>query len=133
MNYAHWIAKKCKLPFVVHLADHSPEFELPSSANILRGASKLVCITEEMKSIYERTLGRRDIEVLHNGAEQVCSELALPRPEPFTENNPFVLCFIGGLFSYLHGDCIEDLFEAVSQIRQVPLGCISFIWPKATH
>ena len=70
-----------------------------------------------MKSIYERTLGRKDIEVLHNGAEQVCSELALPRPEPFTENNPFVLCFIGGLFSYLHGDCIEDLFEAISQIR----------------
>ena len=37
--------------------------------------------------------------------------------EPFSEQNPFVLCFIGGLFSHLHGDCIE-FFKAVSQIRQ---------------
>jgi glycosyltransferase involved in cell wall biosynthesis len=118
MKYAHWIAKKCKIPLVIHLADHSPEFERPSSANILRGASKLVCITEEMKSKYERTLGRKDIEVLHNGAEQACSEIASPPSLPFSEQNPFVLCFIGGLFSYLHGDCIEDIFEAVSQIRQ---------------
>jgi glycosyltransferase involved in cell wall biosynthesis len=118
MKYAHWIAKKCKLPLVVHLADHSPEFERPSSANILRGASKLICITEEMKSMYEQTLGRKDIEVLHNGAEQACSEIASPRLEPFSEHNPFVLCFIGGLFSYLHGDCIEDLFEAVSKVRK---------------
>ena len=118
MKYAHWIAKKCKLPLVVHLADHSPEFERSSSANILRGASKLVCITEEMKSKYERTLGRKDIEVLHNGAEQACSEIASPSHEPFGEQNPFVLCFIGGLFSHLHGDCIEDIFEAFSQIRQ---------------
>ena len=118
MKYAHWIAKKCKLPLVVHLADHSPGFERPSSANILRGASKLVCITEEMKSKYERTLGRKDIEVLHNGAEEPCAKIASPRPEPFSKQNPFVLCFIGGLFSYLHGDCIEDFFEAVSEIRQ---------------
>ena len=118
MKYAHWIAKKSKLPLVVHLADHSPEFEGLSSANILREATKLVCITEEMKSKYERTLGRKDIKVLHNGAEQPCSQIVSPRPEPFSEHNPFVLCFIGGLFSHLHGDCIEDLFEAVSQIRQ---------------
>lgn len=118
MKYAHWIANKCKLPLVVHLADHSPEFERPFSANILRSASKLVCITEEMKSMYEATLGRKDIEVLQNGAEQNCSEIAAPRTEPFSEQNPFVLSFIGGLFSYLHGDCIEDIFEAVSQIRQ---------------
>ena len=118
MKYAHWIAKKSKLPLVVHLADHSQEFKLPASANILREAYKVVCITEEMKSMYERTLGRKDIEVMHNGAEQACSEIASPPSVPFSEDNPFVLCFIGGLFSYLHGDCIEDLFEAVSQIRQ---------------
>ena len=117
MKYAHWIAKKYKLPFIVHLADHSPEFERSSSTEILRGASKLVCITDEMKSMYERTLGRKDIEVLHNGAEQACSEIPSPRSGPFSEHNSFVLCFIGGLFSYLHGDCIEDLFEAISQIR----------------
>ena len=118
MKYAHWIAKKCKIPLVVHLADYSPEFERPFSANILRGASKLVCITEEMKSMYERSLGRNDIEVLHNGAEQACSDIASPQPVAFSKQNPFVLCFIGGLFSHLHGDCIEDMFEAVSQIRK---------------
>ena len=117
MKYAHWIAKKSKLPLVVHLADHSPEFERPPSANILRGVTKLVCITEEMKSMYERTLGRKDIEVLHNGAEQACTEIPAPPPPPFNNQKPFVLCFLGGLFSRLHSDCIEDVFEAVSQIR----------------
>jgi glycosyltransferase involved in cell wall biosynthesis len=118
MNYAHWIAQKYKISLVVHLADYSPEFERPSSANILRGASKLVCITEEMKSMYEGTLGRKDIEVLQNGAEQACFEIASPRPVAFSAQNPFVLCFIGGLFSHLHGDCIEDVLEAISQIRK---------------
>ena len=117
MKYAHWIAKKSKVPLVVHLADHSPEFERSSSNETLRGASKLVCITEEMKSKYERTLERKDIEVLHYGAEQACSEIASPLLEPFSPQNPFVLCFIGSLFSNLHGDCIEDFFEAVSEIR----------------
>jgi len=117
MKYAHWIAKKCKLHLVVHLADHSPEFERLCSANILLEASKLVCITEEMKSMYERTLGRNDIEVLHNGAEQACSDIVSPPNEPFSEQNPFVLCFIGSLFSNLHGDCIEDFFKAVSEVR----------------
>jgi glycosyltransferase involved in cell wall biosynthesis len=70
-----------------------------------------------MKFMYECTLGRKDIEVLHNGAEQACSEIAPPPLQPFSEQNPFVLCFIGGLFSHLHGECIEDIFEAVSQIR----------------
>ena len=125
MKYANWIAKKNKVPLVVHLTDHSPEFERSSSANILRAASKLVCISEEMKLMYEQTLRRKDIEVLHNGAEQACSEIAIPTPGPFSEQNPFVLCFIGGLFSYLHGDCIEDIFQAVSQIRKKNL-CIEF-------
>ena len=118
LKYAHWIANKRQIHLVVHLADYSPQFEHQPIANILRQASKLVCITEEMKSIYEQSLGRKDIEVLHNGAEQDCSEIASPPSLPFSEHNPFVLCFIGGLFSYLHGDCIEDLFKAVSQIRQ---------------
>ena len=117
MKYAHWIAKKCKLPLVVHLADHSTEFQRPSSAGILRGAAKLVCITEEMKSMYESSLGRNDIEVLHNGAEQACSDIASPPHAPFSVQNPFVLCFIGSLFSNLHGDCIEDFFKAVSEVR----------------
>lgn len=118
MKYADWLAKKSKSPLIVHIADHSPEFERPPSVKILRRASKLVCISEEMKSMYERSLGRKDIQVLHNGAEQACSEIDPVRTESFSEQNPFVLCFLGGLFSNLHSDCIEDLFEAVSQIRK---------------
>ena len=67
--------------------------------------------------MYERTRNK-DIEVLHNGAEQACSDIASPSPEAFSEQNPFVLCFIGGIFSHLHGDCVEDLFEAVSETRK---------------
>ena len=118
MKYAQWVASKRHISLVVHLADHSPEFEHRSIANILRQASKLVCITEEMKTIYEQSLGRKDIEVLHNGAEESCSKIASLKIEKFSNKNPFILCFIGGLFSNLHGQCIEDLFEAVSEIRK---------------
>ena len=71
-----------------------------------------------MKSIFEQSLGRKDIEVLHNGAEETCSEIAPLKVEEFFKQNPFVLCFIGGLFSHLHGDCIEDLLKRVSMIRK---------------
>ena len=104
---------------VVHLADYSPEFEHQPFANILCQASKLVCITDEMKSIFEQALGRKDIEVLHNGAEEACAKIATLKVEKFSKQNPFILCFIGGLFSHLHSQSIEDLFEAVSLIRKM--------------
>ena len=34
------------------------------------------------------------------------------------KKNPFIICFLGGLFSHLHGDCIEDVVHAISQIRK---------------
>jgi glycosyltransferase involved in cell wall biosynthesis len=118
MKYAHWISKKKKLPLTIHLADHSESFKETGSIEILSNASKLICITDEMKSKYEGMLGRSDIEVLHNGAEQTCIEIPSPPQGPFNKENPFIICFIGGLFSHLHGDCIEDIFEAVAQIRK---------------
>ena len=117
LKYAHWIANKRQIPLIVHLADYSPDFEHQPIVNMLRQASRFVCITDEMKSIYEKTLGRKDIEVLHNGAEEACSKIASVNVKKFSKHNPFILCFIGGLFSHLHGQCIEDLFEAVSRIR----------------
>ena len=118
MKYAHWIAKKKKLPLAIHLADHSERFKEADSIEILSKASKLICITDEMKSKYEGMLGRSDIEVLHNGAEQACLEIPSAPQGPFNKENPFIICFIGGLFSHLHGDCIEDIFKAVAQIRK---------------
>lgn len=118
MQYAQWISKRKKIPLVVHLADYSSEFEKITFVKILSGASKLICITDEMKSKYEQMLGRSDIAVLHNGAEKDCFEMPKPSPGPFSKNNPFILCFIGGLFSHLHEDCIEDIFDAVAKIRE---------------
>lgn len=125
MDYAYWLSKKKKVSLFVHLADHSKAFEETAATKILMGASRLICITEEMKSKYEQMLGRNDIEVLHNGAEQSCREIPPPFPGPFGKENPFVICFIGGLFSHLHGNCIEDIFEAVSIIRK-ERPCIEF-------
>jgi hypothetical protein len=41
-----------------------------------------------------------------------------PPSLPFSEQNPFVLCFIGGLFSTYTAIVSKTIFEAVSQIRQ---------------
>ena len=116
--YAHWISIQKNIPLLIHLADHSDAFEQPRIAEILKACSKLVCITEDMKTKYESMLGRNDIKVLHNGAETQCYQLARSTPPPFNDENPFILCFLGGLFSHLHGDCIEDFFKAVEQIRK---------------
>lgn len=117
VRFATWISKKKKLPIIIHLADHSSEFENPLAQKFLTKASKLVCISEEMKSKYEQLLGRNDIKVLHNGAESACFNIPSPKKFNFSEDNPFRICFIGGLFSYLHGECIEDIFEAIEILR----------------
>ena len=69
-----------------------------------------------MKLKYESMLGRKDIEVLHNGAEKTCYEIS-KQPPTLDSNSSFNLCFLGGLFSHLHGECIEDFFHVVSKIR----------------
>ena len=117
VRFAAWISKKKKIPLIIHLADHSTEFENPLAQKVLIRASKLVCISEEMKFKYEQLLGRKDIKVLHNGAESTCFNIPSPKKFNFSEDNPFRICFIGGLFSYLHGDCIEDIFEAIEILR----------------
>jgi len=115
--YASWIARKRNLPLLVHLADHSGAFEQPSISRILENCTKLICITEDMRSKYESMLGRKDIEFLHNGAEDQCFQIPSPKPLTFDSRNPFVFCFLGGLFSQLHGECIEDVLLAVKNLR----------------
>ena len=116
--YASWISDNKKLPLIIHLADHSKGLETPPISKIIKGCYKLVCITEEMKVKFEKMLGRKDIKVLHNGAESKCYNLLAPSNALFNEKNPFIICFLGGLFSHLHSDCIEDVFEAVSKLRK---------------
>jgi len=118
LHYASWIANKKKLPLIIHLADYNREMETPPIAKIIKRCSKLICITEEMRTKFETMLGRKDIEVLHNGAESICYKLLAPSITCFNKQNPFRICFLGGLFSHLHSDCIEDIFEAFCKIRK---------------
>ena len=117
LRFASWIAEKKGLPLIAHLADHSDEFHNSEASRILKSAGRFVCITKDMRDKYELMLGRKDIEVLHNGAENECFEIPSPQNLCFSENNPFRLTFIGGLFEYLHGDCIEDFFLCFSKLK----------------
>lgn len=116
--FADWISKIKKIPIIVHIADHSISFEQKGVRNIISRAKQLICITDEMKCRYEKMLGRRDVAVLHNGAEEECSEIPLPSNLVFSQSTPFILTFIGGLFSHLHGDCVEDVFFALDEIKK---------------
>jgi glycosyltransferase involved in cell wall biosynthesis len=118
LTYASWIANQRNLPLIVHLADHCPSFEKNPIFYIIKNCAKLICITEDMRSKYESMLGRKDIEVLHNGAESNCYRIPLPSSPPFNDKNPFTLCFLGGLFSHLHGECIEDIIAAILILRK---------------
>ena len=100
LRFASWIAEKKGLPLIAHLADHSDEFHNSEASRILKSAGRFVCITKDMRDKYELMLGRKDIEVLHNGAENECFEIPSPQNLCFSENNPFRLTFIGGLFEY---------------------------------
>ena len=116
--YATWIARQRKLPLIVHCADHSSEFETPLISTILKNCYRMICITEDMRMKYESMLNRTDLEVLHNGAESECFDIQPPAQQMFCKDRPFILCFLGGLFSNLHGDCIEDVFQAVSKLKK---------------
>ena len=118
LKFAHWIAQSKDLKLIVHLADHSQAFTTKEMCKLLNSCAGLACITNEMAKKYELILGRENIEVLHNGAENRCLDIPTPRTGPFNEKNPFIICFLGGLFSHLHGDCIEDVIQAISQIRK---------------
>ena len=118
LAYASWIATQKGIPLIVHIADHNPSFEGKTVSRILKKCEKIICITKEMRAKYELTIGRKDIEVLHNGAESRCFELEQPTKPPFNTQKPFRLCFLGGLFEHLHGNCIEDVLEAIRIIHE---------------
>ena len=102
---------------LVHLADHSKEFQSIEVTKTLQNVPA-ICITGEMQKNYETMLGRKDIEVLHNGAEDRCFNILEPKKPPFNKDN-FKFCFLGGLFSNLHGDCIEDFFAAIEKAKNI--------------
>lgn len=117
LKFAHFIAKKLGLPLVVHIADHSKGFEEASTLAILRNCKTLICISDTMGMHYSSLTSRNDVQVIHNGVEEHCFRIKKHAKHSFSESNPFNLCFLGGLFSHLHGDCIEDCISAVEKVR----------------
>ena len=118
IKFSNWISGVLGIPLLIHLADHSKDFQSIELTKTLQECSKVICITGEMQKSYETMLGRKDIEVLHNGAEDRCFNIQEPKNSPFSKDNPFRFCFLGGLFSHLHGDCIEDFFVAIEEVRK---------------
>jgi glycosyltransferase involved in cell wall biosynthesis len=118
IKFSNWISGVLGIPLLIHLADHSKDFQSIELTKTLQECSKVICITGEMQKNYETMLGRKDIEVLHNGAEARCFNIQEPKNSPFSKDNPFRFCFLGGLFSHLHGDCIEDFFVAIEEVRK---------------
>jgi len=118
IKFSNWISDVLGIPLLIHLADHSKDFQSIEITKTLQECSKVICITGEMQKNYETMLGRKDIEVLHNGAESRCFKIPEPKNSPFSKDNPFKFCFLGGLFSHLHGDCIEDFFVAIEEVRK---------------
>ena len=93
LKFANWIAQKFEIPLFVHIADHSIDFEKGLGRKIISNCEKVLCITDEMRQKYETVIGRNDIEVLHNGAEEVCFNIPPPPSFPFSEKNPFYSLF----------------------------------------
>ena len=118
IKFSNWISGVLGIPLLIHLADHSKDFQSIELTKTLQECSKVICITGEMQKNYETMLGRNDIVVLHNGAEDRCFNIQEPKNSPFSKDNPFRFCFLGGLFSHLHGDCIEDFFVAIEEVRK---------------
>ncbi len=73
-----------------------------------------------MKRLYEEKTQRRDIKVFHNFPDNRCfpkNAGSMIAKHPFSKSNPLILTFIGGLYSYLHKDSIEDILNAVSKLN----------------
>ena len=121
--FSSWVSKNLNLPITVHIADHCESFKRKKISDIITNCTNLVCITDEMREEYMRVFKRDDIHVIHNGAEKKCfltdSQVTNSHAEyNFNHHNPFILCFLGGLFKDLHDESIEDIFRSVSELRK---------------
>jgi glycosyltransferase involved in cell wall biosynthesis len=73
-----------------------------------------------MKTLYAGKTQRRDIKVFHNFPDNRCfpeDASSMIAKHPVSKSNPLILTFIGGLYSYLHKDSIEDILNTVSKLN----------------
>ena len=119
--WGDWISKKKRCKLVIHIADHSKSYFEPKFITPLMTASSLFVISNRMKNLYEKKTRRKDIEVFHNFPDERCfpdSNILEQRKKNFSKKSPFIVTFIGGLFDYLHSNCMEDIILAISQLNR---------------
>ena len=118
VRFASWIATHKGSQHIVHIADHSPSFfESSEFESILKSSYKRACIGQNMKDAYAEKFDLK-FEVFHNYAD--CKNLPLPPVDHFNfnPNNPFKVLFLGSLFSHLHNSAINDICNAVRELRK---------------
>ncbi|MEC7395412.1 MAG: glycosyltransferase [Verrucomicrobiota bacterium] len=118
LKYAFWISEKKGTRFIAHIADHSLDFETPLAIEILAQSDPMISISKSMKSHFKQMLKQTEIEVIHNGPEDQCFRLFEDRTRNPNKKKIFTITFLGGLFENLHSDSIEDIINAVGQVRQ---------------
>ena len=96
IKFSNWISDVLGIPLLIHLADHSKDFQSIEITKTLQECSKVICITGEMQKNYETMLGRKDIEVLHNGAEDRCFKIPEPKNLLSTKIIPLGFVFWAG-------------------------------------
>ena len=119
LRYAFWISEKIKVRFVAHITDHSKEFETSEALNILSESNPLMVISSPMQIHYKAILKKKNIEVLHNGPEDECFQVSKNSKAFISKKKNFVITFLGGLFDHLHSESIEDVIQAVVQLRKL--------------
>ncbi len=118
--WGHWISIKKRCRHIIHIADHSKLFLEPKCLNTIKQVNSLLVISNQMKTLYEEETKRRDIKVFHNFPDIRCfpkNRASMISNHPFSKSNPLILTFIGGLYSYLHKESIEDILNAVSKLN----------------
>jgi glycosyltransferase involved in cell wall biosynthesis len=120
IKWSEWISrvKNCKL--IIHVADHNKFFFEEKSLKILNKAHSVFVISEKMKKLYEKYTHRNDIKVFHNFPDNRCypkDNAHYSTNRVFSSESPLMITFIGGLYSYLHKDSIEDLIKSISTLH----------------
>jgi len=121
-------AKKCKIPILIHVQDIYPEslihkipklrlllkfLLLPLDKYILRNATQVVAISDQMKSYLAatRNLKKEKIAVVHNWQnEDAFIHYKSPQNRKIEENRPFTFMYLGNIGPVAGIELLIDAF-----------------------
>ena len=119
VQFASWIALHKRCNHIVHIADHSPSFfKSLEFKSILDSSYKRACIGHNMKDAYEKKFDL-EFKVFHNYADSKNLPLASVDDFKFDAQNPLKILFLGSLFYHLHNGAINDICNAVKELRKL--------------